>query len=356
VSADPPDLHEPADPSLDRLYRALTADGSADELADRPAALAMFRARRRQPRRRFAVPRGTAAAALVIAAGTAAAYAAVLPAPVQHMAYRLLYGIGVPDAKHHPSASASAGPSATNLPSTTSNSAVSASPVPTCPCPAATPVPHPIQNPAPARDLVLAPEYARIPADGDDILSGRLAHGGRAENGVRVRLLERVSSDRSGWWVASTAVTDRRGDVTFTVQHLTSNAAFRLSGPKGAASAPVTVTVIPPVSLDLAAGQQAGTDLLTAAAPFAGTGDAVVLQELSDGVWRRVGEHPLDGDHEASFAVRIPASGSLVYRVVLPRTSSHGWSASSRVRVTAPWRPKPRPTPRVTKTSRPASS
>jgi hypothetical protein len=357
VSADPPDLPGPPDPSLDRLYRVLTADGSANELADRPAALAMFRDRRRQPRRWFSLPRGTAAAALVIAAGTAAAYAAVLPAPVQHIAYRLLDGIGVPDAKH-PSASASARPGTVTLPSTTSNSAVAAATVPACPCPTGKPEPNPVQNPVPARDLVLALAYARIPADGNEILSGRLAPGGRAEPGVRVRLWERVRNGRSGWGVAGTAVTDRRGEVTFTVQHLTSNATFRLSGPKGAASLPVTVTVIPPVSLRLTAGKQAGTDLLTAVAPFADAGDAVVLQELSGGGWRRIGEHTLDQGHQAFFAIRIPASGSLVYRVVLPRTSSHGWSASGRVRAAARGRPTPRPTPtrpRVTRPSPPAS-
>jgi hypothetical protein len=351
VSADPPDLPGPADPSLDRLFRALTADGSADELAGRQAALAMFRARRRRPRPRFTFPLGTAAAALVLAAGTAAAYAAILPAPVQHIAYRLLDGIGVPDAHH-----SSARPSATMIPSTASNSAVSASAVPVSPGPTYPPKPNPVQNPVPVQNLALGPAYAQIPAGGDDILSGRLAPGGRAEAGVTVRLLER-DGGRPGWRAVGRAVTDRVGDVTFTVQHLTSNATFRLTGPKGAASLPVVVTVVPSVSLHLAAGRQPGTDLLTAVAPFADTGDGVVLQELSGGIWRRVGEHWLDGGHRAYFTVRIPRSGGLVYRVVLPRTSSHASSVSGRVRVAARLRPKPRPTrPRVLRTSWPVPS
>jgi hypothetical protein len=349
VSADPPDLPGPADPSVDHLVRALTADGSADELAGRQAALAMFRDSRRRPRRRFSFPMSTAAAAVVVAAGLASAYAALLPAPVQHIAYRMLDRIGVPDA-HHPSAS----PSAATIPSTTSNSAVSASPVQASSGLTGTPTPHPAQDQIPAQDLVLAPAYARIAADGDDVLSGRLAAEGRAEPGVRVRLLEHVAGV-PGWRYAGRAVTDRRGDVTFTVQQLTSNASFRLTGPKGATSPPVVVTVVPPVSLQLAAGPKKGTDLLTAVAPFADTGDPVVLQELSGNVWRSVGEHSLDQGHEASFTVRIPKSGGLEYRVVLPQTSRHGRSRSYRVRV-APARsePAPQPTrPRVTPTGQP---
>jgi len=349
VSVDPPDLPGPADPSVDRLIKVLTADGSADELAGRQAALAMFRDSRRRPRRRFSFPMSTAAAAVVVAAGLASAYAALLPAPVQHIAYRILDGIGVPDA-HHPRAR----PSAATIPSTTSNSAVSASPVQTGSGLTGTPTPNPAQDLIPDQDLVLASAYARIAADGDDVLSGRLAPEGRAEPGVRVRLLEHVDGV-PGWRYAGRAVTDRRGDVTFTVQHLTSNASFRLTGPKGATSLPVAVTVIPPVSLHLTVGQKPGTDLLTAVAPFADTGDPVVLQELSGKVWRSIGEHSLDQGHQASFTVRIPASGDLEYRVVLPQTSRHGRSRSSRVRV-APARsePTPQPTrPRVTTTGRP---
>jgi hypothetical protein len=195
----------------------------------------------------------------------------------------------------------------------------------------------------------------RIPAGGGDVLSGRLTSGGRAEPGVRVRLLER-GDGRPGWRAAGSAVTDRQGDVTFTVQHLTSNAAFRLAGPKGAASPPVAVTVIPSVFLHLTKGGQAGTDRLTAVAPFAEAGDFVVFQERSGGAWRSIGEVPLDRGHQASFTVRIPVSGAAVYRVVLPPTKRHGRSVSGQVRVAARRQPTPRPTqPRVTRASPSAS-
>ncbi len=345
MSTDFPDGPEPADPSLDGLIRALTADGSADELAGRQAALAMFRRSRRRPRhprRRFAHPMSTAAAAVVIAGGIAAAYAAVLPAPVQHIAFRMLNGIGVPDA-HHPAPSAGAPIVAASLPSTTANSAAAASP--TTPSPATAPrTTAPPATACPCRTgkqganapqtLVLTAAQARIPADGDDVFSGRLSRGGRAEPGVRVRLLEHVAGHH-GWHVAGSAVTDSGGEVMLTVTYLTSNASFRLSAPRGPASPPVRITVIPPVSLQLAAGGSPGVDTLTAAAPTADTGDVVVLQELSGGSWHSVGERALDQDHLASFTVRIPKSGGREYRVVIARTRLHGSSVSGRVRVAA---------------------
>jgi hypothetical protein len=342
VSRDFPDAPEPADPSLDGLIGVLTADGSADELAGRRAALAMFRRSRRRPRRRFAYALSTAAAAVVIAGGIAAAYAAVLPAPVQHIAFRVLNGIGVPDA-HHPAPSAGAPPVAASLPSTTANSAAAASPTTrspttaprtTAPQPTACPCQTGTQGTTTARTLVLTAAQARILADGDDLFSGRLARGGRAEPGVRVRLLEHVAGHH-GWQVAGTAVTDRQGDVMLTVSYLISNASFRLSAPPGLASPPVRITVIPPVSLQLAAGGSPGVDTLTATVPFADTGDVVVLQELSGGSWHAVGQRALDQDHLASFTVRIPKSGHREYRVVVPPTRSHGSSVSGRVRVAA---------------------
>jgi hypothetical protein len=294
----------------------------------------------------------TAAAAVVIAGGIGAAYAAVLPAPVQHIAFRMLNGIGVPDA-HHPAPSASAPLVAASLPSTTANSAAAASPTTAPPATAPrttaprTTAPRTTAPPTTAcpcrtgkqgtntpQTLVLTAAQARIPADGDDVFSGRLARGGRAEPGVRIRLLEHVPGHH-GWQVAASAVTDHQGDVTLTVTYLTSNASFRLSGPRDLASPPVRITVIPPVSLQLGSGLSSGTDTLTATAPFADTGDVVVLQELSGGSWHSVAEHELDQDHLASFTVRIPKSGGREYRVVIPPTRFHGRSVSGRVLVAA---------------------
>jgi hypothetical protein len=340
VSTERPDLTEPHDPALDGLFRALTANGTAEELAGRPAALEMFRAGRTLPPRRRplrlrpyrfrlyhlrlarfrpAVSMSTAAAALVLAGGLAAAYAAALPAPVQHIAYRMLGRIGVPDA-HRPASPASAPRPAVSITSTPSAPAIG------CPCPVGRPG-------ATAPDLILTAAQAWIRADGPGVLSGWLAAGGRAEADVRVRLFEHVAG-HPGWRAAGSAVTDASGQVTLTVTHLTRDAWFRLTARGGAVSPPVLITVIPPVYLDLAPGQ-AGMDVLTARAPFAETGDVVVLQERAGGVWYGVSQRVLGPDRRASFGVLIPSSGDLEYRVLLPRTAAHGSAVSGLVRVGA---------------------
>ncbi len=326
MSPDLPGMPGPEDLALDHLFRALTADGSADELADRDAALTMFRDSRRRFRRRhrFASSMSMAATVIVITGGmAAAAYATALPAPVQHVAHRLLDRIGVPDA-HHPSASSSAHGIAAPTPSAASAPAIAA-----CPCQAGQPGADAAPN------LVLAASHAEIPANGDDVLSGRLAHGGQPEPGVRVQLFEHVDG-RPGWRVAGSARTDRDGDVTLAVRHLTSNASFRLAAPDdGTRSTAVLITVIPPVYLHLAPGGRPGTDILTARAPFADSGDAVVLQARAGTVWYRIGEQVLNRDHTASFTVLIPLSGDSDFRVVVPRTTAHGSAVCGQVRITA---------------------
>jgi hypothetical protein len=334
VSTDLPDLTEPHDPALEGLVRALTADGTASEMAGRDAALAMFRTRRRPPRRRgFAMSVSSAAAAAVLAGGIGAAYAAALPGPVQHIASRMLGRIGVPDT-HRP---APAGPGAA------ATATVPAAPSATagCPCPASHPgASAPGASAVPG--LVLMAAQAKIPAGAGDVLTGRLAQGGRPEAGVRVRLLEHAGNG-PGWRAAGHAVTDRSGDVTLTVRRLTSNASFRLVAPGGALSPPVLITVIPPVRLGQAPGRQHGMRLLTARAPFADTGDVVVLEERSDGGWYRVGEQVLDQNHLASFSVLVPRSGDVEYRAVLRRTATHGAAVSGPVRIAAARATRARP-------------
>ena len=109
MKADPPGDLGPGAPGLDQLLGLLTAGPTPDELARQTATLAMFRqnVRPAAARRRALITRrvqfAVAAVALVIAfAG--AAYAEALPAPVQHVAYRVLGFVGVPDAPRHSSA------------------------------------------------------------------------------------------------------------------------------------------------------------------------------------------------------------------------------------------------------------
>jgi hypothetical protein len=268
----------------------------------------------------------TAAATIALAGGVAAAYAAVLPAPVQHIAYRVLGKIGVPDTHGPPSASPVPG--------------LTASAPPPAPAPAATACGCRTGGPAgaAAMNLVLAADRTQIPANGDVVFSGLLAPGGRPEPGVVVRLLERVDG-HPGWRAVGRAVTDRGGEVSLTVRHLTGNASFRLvaaGGTASLASPPIQVTVIPPVDLYLVRGQLPDLETLTARAWFAEPGDAAELQELSAGVWYQIGKQVISQDHLATFTVLIPASGDLEYRVVIPATIAHGSSVSDQLRVTAP--------------------
>jgi len=382
VSADPPEMPGPGDPALDHLFRALTVDGSADELAQRNAALTMFRDsqgarfqdsqedrfrdsqgdtfrdsqgdrfrdsqgdtqgdrqrdRRGRPRRRFRLASSMSmAAAVVIIGGIAgAAYSAALPAPVQHIAYHLLDGIGVPDA-HRPAPSSSprgAGPGPSAGPASALPSSAGAAPTPSalttpaasasCPCQPSEPTGGDTQS------VLLTAGQAQIPANGDDVFSGQLDQGGEPDPGVRVRLFEHVDGG-TGWILAGSAMTGRDGDVTLTVPHLTSNASFHLTGPGGTASPAVTVTVIPPVSLRQVPGLLAGTRILIATAGFANAGDVIVLQELSGTTWYTIRGHVLDGDHQTTFTVLTPRSADRYYRVVIPRTVAHGTSVSGQV-------------------------
>jgi hypothetical protein len=357
MSADPPELPGPGDPALDQLFRALTADGSPGELAQRDAALTMFRDRqgdtfrdrqgdtlrdrqgdrqgdsRGRPRRfRLASSVSMAAAVVIIGGIAGAAYSAALPAPVQHIAYHLLDGIGVPDA-HGPAPSSSArgavpGPSAGPASAVPSSARAAANPTTpaasapaSCPCQAGEP------SGATAQRVLLTVARAQIPADGDDVFSGRLAQGGEPESGVQAQLFEHVDGG-SGWSLAGSATTGRDGDVTLTVAHLTSNASFHLTGPAGTASPAVTVTVIPPVSLRQIPGLLAGTRILIATAGFANVGDVIVLQELSGTTWYTIRGHALGGDHQTAFTVVTPRSADRYYRVVIPGTVTHGTSVS----------------------------
>ena len=142
------------------------------------------------------------------------------------------------------------------------------------------------------RGLVLVARQTRIPAGGKVVLAGAVVADGRAEAGVRVRLVE-YQAARSGPRVAGNAVSDSRGEVSFVVTGLTNNASFRLMvAGGGAVSSPLVITVVPSVTLDLS-----GAGTLTAAAPI------------------------------------VP--GPAAYRVVLAPTAAHGAAVSAPVRVRA---------------------
>jgi hypothetical protein len=326
LSGDP----DVGDPGLDHLFGALTSAPMPDELGGEGAALAMFRASRRPARRRMArwtAPRTVAAAvALALAGGfAAAAYTAALPSPVQHAAYHVLGIIGVPD---HP---VPAGAHPRSAPPTLSTGDGS---------------PSPLLSPsrsagrgrsAGATKLVgrlsLTAASGRIPAGRADAFAAlAISSGGRAIRGVSLTLQQRPAGQAT-WRRAGRATTGPRGGAELRVRDLTRNAWFRLTGPGGAVSRPVLVTVVPAVAVALASGPTARTDLLTVSCRFGDAGDAVVLQLRILGEWRSLRLGLLDGQHEVVFTVRVPRTVAWIYRVVLPATVAHGRAVSSRVTV-----------------------
>jgi hypothetical protein len=322
VSADPPGDPRFREPGLDGLARALTAGPTAGEMAAQDATLEMFRTHHRPPARRHAWRTrltGLAAAVAVLAGGITAAYAAVLPAPAQHIAHNLLGDIGVPDARH---IAAPATHTATPPSPQRARTATAA------PRPGSRPAPEPAVSPA----LVLAAARSQIAAGQDDVFYGRVTASGRAAPGTQVSLFERPGG-QTRWRLAAHTTTGPGGTAMLTVQGLTADASFRLAGPDGAVSGPVLVTVVPPVTIGLADGTSAGTDVVTAGSQFADPGDIVVLERLAGGSWHAIGQQRLTQDHLAAFTVPAPLLAARSYRAVLPGTAAHAPSVSAEILV-----------------------
>jgi hypothetical protein len=283
------------EPGLEHLMRALTANGDARELAGREAALTMFRATRPRPasaastrgpagdltrgaagdpaRGRAASGRPATPAApvnghavarlaesarrgrrhsrlrlrtLALAGGTviavvggltAGAYAAVLPAPMQHLAYRVFAPLGVPDGR--PALAVPGGVTASGTANGhtrgTSPGGAAPSASGSCPCPSGS---------GNADVLTLRAESGQVATGGSDIFTGQLASNGKAWPGIKVKLLKRVAG-KTAWQVADTGKTDTAGQVTLTVNDLKDSAAFRLVtfGGQSVSSPEVVVTV-----------------------------------------------------------------------------------------------------------------
>ena len=322
------------EPGLDQLIRALTADGYPQELAGRETALAAFRAARSQPRRnvvRLTVrPTGSArlgavavAVVATLAGLTVAAYAQALPAPMQHIAYSVFSSLGVPDSQPAAPAHSHASPRSAHAPATARrHGKPSRSTKARCPCPARTSRPA-----VKGSTLTLAAARTQFPANGWDAFTGRLAHNGHPEHGVRLVLLEQTAGV-SGWQRAGSGVTGPRGGIRVGVPHLTQNASFELASPDGEVVSPqISVTVIPHISF-WRASAQTGINRLVAQARFGDIGDVVVLEELTDGAWQNVASQPLDAAHRASFDLPPGQAAGHYYRAVLQATGTHSASVS----------------------------
>lgn len=341
MNADPPDGFVPSDPGLDRLLGMLTAGPTPDELTGESAALAMFRANHRsasagpsRPAPGFYARRAArlAAAVTVVLAGAfaGAAYDAVLPAPVQHVAYRVLGFAGVPDISRsrppsgRPQLGRSAPPSASPTPSPLRSIGHTSPPTPRPSASSSGAAPGP-------GSLTLTVQHSQIVAGAGEVFTGRLTRRGQFIRSATLSLLERTAG-RPGWHLAARGTTGARGRAVLVTADLTANAAFQLTGPDGAQSKPVLVIVLPSVSARLAVGPHRHADVLTASSPLADPGDAVVLQIWYRGAWLSVREHRLHRGGQAAFLIR-PRPRSRVYRIVLLATVTHGRGASNPLTV-----------------------
>jgi len=233
-------VSESREPGVDRLIRALTADGHPDELTGRDDALAAFRAAG-EPRPADRVPswhRGipfrrpvngwvprrlvlvAAAGVAVIAGITAAAYTQALPGPAQDIAHTAFAPLGVPGGESAP------GPGPTDVTADTPGTGTPAG------SPRAT---H-------GYLITLAAARVRVPAGAVDVLAGRVTDDGRAAAGTRVWLVERAA-EATQWKIAATAVTGPRGGFALVSPPLTTTVIFRVVVSGGAHSGPVRVTV-----------------------------------------------------------------------------------------------------------------
>jgi hypothetical protein len=278
------------------------------------------------------------AAAVIVIAFAAAAYAEALPAPIQHVAYRVLGFAGVPNAPHHAATTPAGGhrpPAGHHRPSgTRSAHSPTSSPTPrgtsTGKKHGSHSKPKPGQLKGPAR-LTLTASSTTIAAGAGLTFTGSAAEHGHAVAGVVVGLFEHRAG-HPGRRLAATGKTGSGGQVTLHVTGLTANSKFWLAGAHQAHSQPVRVIVIPAVSVSQVAGPGGRAVRLTVSSPLAGPGTTVVLQVQRDGAWYSLRGRRLNASGVAHFGVRRHAAAKS-YRVLLVASVRHGPSVSSLITV-----------------------
>jgi hypothetical protein len=364
-----------AGPGIARLLGTLTSGPAPGELADEQSALAMFRsadapaastpadglASRRRSGRAWhlrvlrPVHVALAGTAVVVGGFAAAAYAAALPAPVQHIAYQALHDLGVPDASPRPHQhGAGSGPGRHGSRPTPGPSRVSSHPKPSAsarpspgrkaspspsshasPQPSAHPSASPSSSPGP---LAMTAQAAatRIPAGSAASVAGVLTAGGTAVPGITVSLMEHVVG-QPGWVVVGTATTTSTGSVAITDPSLGTTARFRLKASDGATSPSVRVVVVPSVTLSIRYGTAGIKDYLTATTAYADPGDIVLLQvQNSSGVWVTRQTKVLNGAGAKTFVLNAQLMQGKTVRVVLLATTLHGRAVSAPLLVQPP--------------------
>jgi len=155
---------------------------------------------------------------------------------------------------------------------------------------------------------------------------GHLATSGDAPvSGQEVWLLERPVGETGATQVAS-GTTGADGSVEMTSPALTHSVRVRLVTGTKVRSSAITVVVLPAVEV---AVQAAGPGYDVSVTTNGGDpGDSVVLQQRKGGEWVQVAATALDGSDGADFSVPIPAKHKGHYRVVLARTTAHGYAAT----------------------------
>jgi hypothetical protein len=289
-----------------------------------------------------------AAAAAVVAGSVSAAYAAVLPPPVQHFAHDLLWFAGVPNAqqpaqsRQSPSGSGSLHHSITTRPAPASPAASAPGTSPASrpsqkpsakvsPSHSPSPTPSPSGSPAVAQ-LSIGAAASQIPAGGAASFDGQVEQSGQPVAGLTLTLLERIAG-RRGWRPAGTASTSASGKVVVGASSLARNAAFRFTDASGDTSAIVTVTVVPAVSLELSTRAGGRWDVLVVTSPYAQPGNKVVLRVQAGGRWIAVRSARLGLGRRAVILIRARRLAGRSVLVVLRPTFKHAASESNIIAV-----------------------
>jgi hypothetical protein len=110
---------------------------------------------------------------------------------------------------------------------------------------------------------------------------------------------------------------------------LTRNTEFRFTDARGDVSAPVTVTVVLPVTLNLIHAHGKNHFAASVSAPLAATGDRVIVQAMINGAWQNVSTRQV-GQNGAPVIVRMsPRFAGAQVRALLPATAAHAASVSN---------------------------
>jgi hypothetical protein len=372
-----------AEPGLEQLLMTLASGATPDELSGEQQALAMFRANIHPPAvgpawfgaggpatapratpddmpagvnhptrllRRPSAPRfrlRLAAAAVVLIGGlAAAAYTAVLPAPVQHIAYQAFHILGVPDSHHsrgtashrsgshnHSAPGPGAAPGRSSRPASPGRSP-SASPRPSA---GSSSSPSPARSgsaPAGAASLTASASASQIPAGSSVTIDGQLSRSGKPLPGVTVRLWERTLR-HPAWRLIGQARSSAHGGVAI-LAGLTTDARFRLTDPDGGPSNAVTVTVVPKVAVSLTQGARGVKDFLHVATVYARPGDTVVMEGNQNGTWVAIREQVLNARGRTTFTLGARRYKGVELRVMLEATGWHAAAVGGPITVPPP--------------------